>query len=118
MEIIKDNLRKVHHAGILVVAGTDTGVPGVLLGASSQTELVLLAEAGLKVEEVLKTATINAAKMLRREKEQGTIEAGKLADLVILDADPLTDLKNLRRLHRIMKAGVLYAPAELLQAVK
>jgi len=115
MEIIKNNLRQVHHAGILVVAGTDTGVPGVLLGVSSQTELVMLVEAGLKAEEALRTATINAAKMLKREKEQGTVERGKLADLVILDANPLADIKHIRRIHRVLKAGIVYDPAELLK---
>jgi imidazolonepropionase-like amidohydrolase len=115
MGIIKNNLRKVHDAGILVVAGTDTGVPGVLLGPSSQTELVILVEDGLKVEDALRTATINAAKMLKREKEQGALETGKLADLVILDADPLADIRNIRRIHRVLKAGVVYDPAKLLR---
>lgn len=118
IEIIKTNLRKVHDAGILVVAGTDTGVPGVLLGASSQMELVLLTEAGLKPVEALQTATINAAKMLGREKEQGTIEAGKLADLVILEADPLADIRNIRRISRVVKSGVVYDPSDLLRATR
>lgn len=118
METIKTNLRKVHDARILVVAGTDTGVPGVLLGASSQMELVLLTEAGLTPVEALQTATINAAKMLGRESEQGTIETGKLADLVILDADPLADIRNIRRINRVVKSGVVYNPAELLQTAK
>jgi imidazolonepropionase-like amidohydrolase len=52
----------------------------------------------LKVEDVLRTATINAAKMLQREKEQPKVEPGKLADLDILDADPLADIKNIRRI--------------------
>jgi imidazolonepropionase-like amidohydrolase len=109
---------QVHDAGILVVAGTDTGVPEVLLGPSSQTELVILVEDGLKVEDALRTATINAAKMLRREKGQGAVETGKLADLVILDADPLADIRNIRRIHRVLKAGVVYEPAELLRTTK
>ena len=75
------NLRTIYDAGIPVVAGTDTSVFGVLLGPSSQMELVLMVEAGLKPAEVLRTATINAAKLLGREKEQGTVEAGKVADL-------------------------------------
>jgi imidazolonepropionase-like amidohydrolase len=59
-----------------------------------------------------------AAKMLRRERQQGTVETGKLADLVILDADPLTDIKNIRRIHSVLKAGIFYDPAELLQTIK
>lgn len=118
MEIIRSNLRKVHGGGILVVAGTDTSVPGVLLGVSSQMELVLLVEDGLKPIEALQAATINAAKMLGREREQGTIEGGKFADLVILDADPLADIRNIRKIYRVVKSGAVYDPAELLQNAK
>lgn len=114
MGFIKYNLRKVYDAGILVVAGTDRGPYGV----SSQMELVLLVEDGLKPIEALKASTLNAAKMIGRELEQGTIEAGKLADLVILDADPLADIRNIRRINRVFKSGVGYNPAELLQNAK
>ena len=118
LQYLKTNLRKVFDAGILVVAGTDTGVPGVLLGISSQMELVLLVEDGLKPAEVLGTATLNAAKMLGREKYQGTVEEGKFADLSILDADPFADISNIRRIHRVIKAGVVYDPANLLRTTR
>jgi imidazolonepropionase-like amidohydrolase len=111
---LRDNLRKVAGAGLLVVAGTDTNVAGVLMGISSQMELVLLVEAGLTPAEALGAATNNAARMLGRETEQGTVETGKLADLVVLDADPLVDIRNVTRLHRVIKDGVIYDPAELL----
>lgn len=110
---VRNNLRKVADAGLLVVAGTDTNVSGVLMGISSQMELVLLVEAGLTPAETLRAATINAARMLGRETEQGTVEAGKLADLVVLDADPLVDIRNVTRLHRVIKNGVISDPAEL-----
>ena len=118
LQYLKTNLRKVFDAGILVVAGTDTGVPGLLLGVSSQMELVLLVENGLKPEEALRTATLNAAKMLGREKCQGTVEEGKVADLLILDADPFADIRNIRRIHRVMKAGMVYDPANLLRTTR
>jgi len=118
MGFIKYNLQKVRDAGILIVAGTDGGGSSVPVGASSQTELVLLVEDGLKPEEALRAATINAARMIGREKEQGTIEAGKLADLVILDADPLADIRNIRRINRVIKSGVIYDPAELMRNAK
>jgi imidazolonepropionase-like amidohydrolase len=60
----------------------------------------------------LNAATINAARMIGREKDLGTIEAGKLADLVILDADPLQDIRNVTRIYRTMKGGVLYEPVD------
>jgi len=80
-EYLRSNVRKVVDAGILVLSGTDTSVPGVLIGVSSQMELILLVEAGLTPTEALRAATINAAKMLGRENDRGTVEAGKLADL-------------------------------------
>ena len=113
LAVIKANLRKVHEAGILVVSGTDTSVPGVLSGPSSQVELSLLVEAGLTPAQALRAATINAATMLGRATEQGSITAGKLADMVMLDADPLTDISNLRRVNRVFKGGVPYDPARL-----
>ena len=73
-----------------------------------------MVEAGLTPAEALRAATINAAKFLGREKEQGTVEAGKLADLVILDTDPLADIRNIRKIHRVIKGGVIYDPAQLL----
>ncbi len=63
---LRNNLRKVADAGLLVVAGTDTSVAGVLIGISSQMELVLLVEAGLTQAETLRAATTNAARMLGR----------------------------------------------------
>jgi imidazolonepropionase-like amidohydrolase len=113
---LRDNLRRVFDEGLLVMAGTDTGVTGVLLGVSSQMELVLLVEAGLSPAEAIRTATVNPAKMLGRERDQGTVEAGKLADLVLLNADPLADIRNIGSVFRVVKAGTIYDPAKLLEA--
>jgi imidazolonepropionase-like amidohydrolase len=108
----KNNVKKVFDAGIPVVLGTDTGFEGVLIGVATQIELELLVEAGLTPSQALSAATINAARMIGREKELGTVEAGKLADLVILDADPLQDIRNVTRIFRTMKGGVLYEPVD------
>jgi imidazolonepropionase-like amidohydrolase len=104
------NLRKVSDAGIPVVLGTDTGFLGVMLGVSTPLELTLLVEAGLKPADALRAATIEAARMLGRENDMGAIEEGRLADLVILDANPLEDIGNVRRLYRVIKGGVVYDP--------
>ena len=116
MPVLRANLKAVHDAGIPVVAGTDTGVPGVLLGVSSQMELLLHVEAGLRPEDALRAATVGAARMLGLGRELGTVEPGKLADLLILDADPLADIRNVRRIHRVVKGGVARDPVELLRA--
>jgi imidazolonepropionase-like amidohydrolase len=110
MPVVRENLKKVFGAGIPIVTGTDTGFPGVVLGASSLMELVLHVEAGVPAPSTIQAATMNAAKMVGRDKELGTVEAGKLADLVVLDADPIADMANLRRIHRVIKGGKVFEP--------
>jgi imidazolonepropionase-like amidohydrolase len=109
LPIVRANLKQASQAGIPIVMGTDTGFPGVVLGVSSVMEVVLHVEAGLTPQSAIQTATINAAKMIGREKDLGTIEVGKLADLVVLDADPLANISNLKKIHRVVKGGVVYA---------
>jgi imidazolonepropionase-like amidohydrolase len=109
-----ENLARVHQAGIPVVAGTDSGVLGVVLGPSSPIEVALLVEAGIPPADALKSATIRAAAMVGLESELGTIEAGKRADLVILHADPLENIANLARIAGVVRGGVVYGdPGEL-----
>jgi imidazolonepropionase-like amidohydrolase len=103
----KGNVRRALDAGIPVLAGTDTGVTGVLLGISSQMELVLLVEAGLTTAEALAAATIKPARAIGRGNEQGTVERGKLADLLVLDADPLADIHNISKVHLVIKGGAV-----------
>ena len=69
-------------------------------------------DAGLKPEDALRAATINAARMIGREKDLVTLEPGKVADLVILDADPLADIRNVTRIFRTLKGGVAYEPVD------
>ena len=109
--VAKANVRTLVDAGIVVAAGTDTGLPGILLGLASHAELVLHVEAGLTPLEALRVGTLEAARMLGRGDDLGSIEAGKVADLVILDADPLADIANTLAIHRVMKGGVWHAPA-------
>lgn len=110
--ILQANLRKVHAAGIPVVLGSDSS--GAFVGLASQIELSLEAEAGLSPYQVIQTATINAARMINREKDLGSIEEGKLADMLILNADPLADIANIRKIYRIVKGGVVYEQSQLL----
>ena len=65
-------------------------------------------------EEAIRAATVNAAKMIGREKDLGSIAADKLADMVILEKDPLSDIRNIRSVYRVVKGGVIYDPAVLL----
>jgi imidazolonepropionase-like amidohydrolase len=74
----------------------------------------LMVESGLTPLEVLRSATFDGAKALGLEGKAGEVEAGMLADLVILDADPLADIGNLARVHRTIKGGVVYDPDVLM----
>ncbi len=115
--IALQNLRKVWEAGIPVAMGTDAGNVGTLHGPSVFREMELMTYAGLTPLQVLRTATVNGAKAMRLEGKIGTIERGKLADLVILDADPLLDVANLSRIHRVIKDGRVYDSKELMRSL-
>jgi len=112
------NLRAVWEAGIPVAMGTDAGNIGTLHGPSVFREMALMQESGLTALQVLRSATVNGARALRLENELGVISPGKLADLVILDGDPLADLSNLSRAHRVVKNGLVFDPASLTESVR
>jgi imidazolonepropionase-like amidohydrolase len=113
LPVLRANVKRVFDAGVPVVMGSDTGFFGVFLGAASQVEMELMVEAGLTPPQAIDAATINAARMIGREKEQGSLEAGKAADFLILDVNPREDIRSLRRIHRVVKGGVVYDPARL-----
>ncbi len=98
-------VRILHDGGIPLLAGTDAGVPYALPGWSLHDELHLLVEAGLSPSEALRAATSEAARALDRDQELGTIRPGYLADLVLLSANPLQDIRNTRRLEGMVLNG-------------
>jgi imidazolonepropionase-like amidohydrolase len=112
------NLRTVWDAGITVVMGTDAGNIGTLHGPSVFREMALMQSAGLTPLQVLRSATVNGARAFGRDEEMGVIAAGKLADLVILDADPLASTANLSRIHRVIKDGRVFDPDELIRSIR
>jgi imidazolonepropionase-like amidohydrolase len=107
------NARLLNEADVLLLAGTDVGIPTLIPGLSLHEELELLVEAGLTPLEVLRTATINPARVLGQTESLGSIEVGKLADLVLLDANPLTDIRNTQRIRAVIADGRLYRRADL-----
>jgi imidazolonepropionase-like amidohydrolase len=100
-------------AGVGILAGTDEGVPFVLPGFSLHRELELLVSAGLTPLQALQTATLNPARFLGRERDLGTIEAGKLADAVLLDADPLVDIRNTSKIDAVLAGGAYLSRSAL-----
>jgi imidazolonepropionase-like amidohydrolase len=115
LPILRSNLKRLSEAGIPIVMGTDTGVPGVLLGLASQIELSLYVEAGLSPLQALSAATTAPARLIGRESELGAIEPGRQADLGVLDGDPREDIANVRRIRLVVKGGriVYEAPVRL-----
>lgn len=105
-------IKKLYDAGIPLVAGSD-GMPAFTL----HRELELYAEAGIPNAAVLRIATLDSARVLGVAEQTGSIEAGKAADLVLLDADPLQDISAIRRAVLVMKGGTLYRPDALYRAV-
>ena len=101
-------------AGVPFMAGTDTAAGvHVFPGFSLHEELALFVQAGLTPMQALQTATLNPAKFLGRQAEMGTIEKHKIADLVLLDANPLDKIENTRRISGVVLAGRYYAKADL-----
>lgn len=110
------NLALLDSAGVRIVGATDAGNIGTLHGPALHREFELMAEAGLRPMEILISATKNAAAVMGKSTEVGTLEKGKFADLVILDADPLADIKNTRRIFRVMKNGeIIEITADMLK---
>ncbi len=115
-EVVRNKARL--DAGITVVMGTDAGNIGVLHGPSILREMRLMQDSGLTPLEVLKSATTNGAIALGKADDLGVIAPGRLADLVLLDADPLADSGNLGRIYRIIKDGRVYDPEELMNSIR
>ena len=104
----------MHRAGVELLAGTDTNpLNPVLPGWGLHEELALLAESGLTNMQALQTATRNPARYFGILEETGTVEEGKSADLVLLDADPLEDIRNTQRINAVVMRGRYYPRAEL-----
>jgi cytosine/adenosine deaminase-related metal-dependent hydrolase len=96
---------EMHRAGVRLLAGTDAPLAFMHPGISLHDELALLVRAGLTPMQALQSATREPAAYLGALDSLGTIQPGRLADLVLLDADPLADIRNTRRIHRVIANG-------------
>ena len=96
---------EMQEAGVRILAGTDSPAPFVFPGSSIHDELQVLVEAGLTPLQALQSATGSPAEFLHATKDLGTIEQGKFADLVLLDANPLEDIRNTRKIRAVILRG-------------
>jgi imidazolonepropionase-like amidohydrolase len=105
LEVAKRNLKKLSDAGVPIAMGTDTGPTGRFQGYFELMEMEQMVSAGLTPRQALLAATRDAARCMRLDRELGTIESGKWADFVVLDANPLTNISNVKRIASVWIAG-------------
>jgi imidazolonepropionase-like amidohydrolase len=105
-------VRRLYEEGIPIVAGTDSSP-----GAGLHRELELYVEAGIPAPEVLRIATLGAARVMKRDGELGSVAPGKLADLILVKGDPTKKISDIRRATVVMKDGVIFKPAELYREI-
>ena len=114
LDFMKTVTGRLHRQGVRLVAGTDAlGAPLIVPGISLHSELELLVQCGLSPYQAIRTATTNAAAMLRRDAEFGTVTVGKRADLLLLDRNPLQNLSAMKRPLGVMVRG-RWLPREVL----
>jgi imidazolonepropionase-like amidohydrolase len=106
-------VRVLHQAGVPIVAGTDQAVPGFSL----DREIELYVKAGFTPMEAIQAATLIPARAMGMEKDSGTIEAGKRADVILVDGNPLENISDIRKVNTVFAAGKMYQPAALWTAV-
>jgi hypothetical protein len=119
--VYKDLVRRMEQKGVRILACTDTPYPYCVPGFALHEELALLAEAGLSPAAALRAATWNPAEFLHVSRDYGSLEPGKVADLVVLDANPLLAIANTTRIQAVMRRGRLIEAAALssmLEAVR
>jgi imidazolonepropionase-like amidohydrolase len=102
---LKRTFKKLHDAGVNIAAGTDSGTPGVVIGKGLHKELEIMVEAGISPMEAIIAATRNAADNVAKASELGTIESGKLADVIAVSGDPLKDIRNTREIKLVIREG-------------
>jgi adenine deaminase len=109
------NLKRIHDAGVTVAASTDAGNIGTLHASSLYDEALQMVASGLSPKEVLRTATVGGAAMMGRLHDLGTIQDGKLADLVVLERNPLEDIGAIASAKFVVKDGHVFDSATILR---
>ena len=105
LDMAQKNLKKLFDSGVKIALGTDTGPPARFQGYFEHVELDMMVKVGLTPEQALQTATKNAAEVLKIDQEFGTLQAGKRADLLLLDENPLESILNTRKISKVWVGG-------------
>jgi imidazolonepropionase-like amidohydrolase len=113
LRLLLETVRVLHKAGVPIVAGTDQAVPGFSL----DREIELYVKAGFTPMEAIQAATLVPARAMGMEKESGTIEAGKRADVILVDGNPLENISDIRKVSTVFAGGRMYQPAALWTSV-
>jgi tetratricopeptide (TPR) repeat protein len=113
IDFAKINAKKMADHGIRLVVGTDAGNPAVFFGPSVHREMELMVEAGISPAKVIKAATLNAAQIVGEEDALGTISDGKLADILVVEGNPLDDIRNTQNTFLVIKNGKILDRQEL-----
>ena len=110
-----DTIAQAQKAGVTILAGTDSYDIYVVPGVSLHEEMALLNEAGISELDVLRAATINAAKYFRLEKEVGSLQVGKIADMVLLESNPLENIRHTRDIRMVFQQDRVYSQKKLVE---
>jgi imidazolonepropionase-like amidohydrolase len=108
LPVQKRNLKRLADAGAIIYASSDAGNTRTLHGPSLHRELAVMADAGLRPMDILVAATRTNARLMGREHELGQIAPEMLADVLLLDANPLTDIRHTRRVSQVIRGGQLF----------
>ncbi len=111
-----DNLRKLAEAGVIVATGTDAGNIGTPHASAYLDEVIAMEKAGLLPWDIIVASTVNGARVLNRQDRTGVLRPGMEADVLVLDRDPVADIRNLQAVHGVVKHGVWLEPQALLDA--
>ena len=110
---METTVRLLHQAGVPIVAGTDQAVPGFSL----DREIELYVKEGFTPMEAIQAATLVPARAMGMEKDSGTVEVGKRADVILVDGNPLQNISDIRKVSAVFAAGKMYQPAALWSSV-